>query len=224
MAGSCCLRMHVAWVHCLLPCHNLGMPTFFRIFVRLVAGAVAVCSLTLAVVAWWIASYTPAAAPTQADAVIVLGAAAWGNKPSPVFRERIRHAVDLYRSGDIRYLIFTGGSPHPDYPSEGDVGRLYALKQGVPDDAIVSEERSHSTWENLEYAQKFFASRDIRTVIIVSDPLHLRRAMLIAEEQGIDAYASPTPSSRFQTVETKARLLWHETWLLLAYFVVHQHY
>ena len=85
------------------------------------------------------------------DAAVVLGAAAWDARPSPVFRERINHAVGLYRSGRVRKLVFTGGAVKKGYMSEGEVGRRYALKQGVPAEDILLENKSRTTYENLAY-------------------------------------------------------------------------
>ena len=67
------------------------------------------------------------------DAAIVLGAAAWGNNPSPVFKERINHAIRLYRQGLCRYIIITGGKGFPDEPGESVIGKKYALKNGIPE-------------------------------------------------------------------------------------------
>lgn len=198
----------------------MSLPRFLRSkhFLSCTLGAIAVSFLCgFCGVAFWIAAYEPRATDLRADAAIVLGAAAWGNKPSPVYRERLRYAISLIRNDQVRYLIFTGGSPKADYPSEGEVGREYALRQGVPSDAVMAETLSRTTWENLENARNLLAPMGIRTVLLVSDPLHMRRAMLMAHDLGIHAIAAPTPFSRFRSMESRAGFLWHETWLYLAY-------
>ena len=85
----------------------------------------------------------------KADAAIVLGAAAWGDAPSPVFQERLNHAADLYRLGQVRFIIVTGGIGEGKNFSEGAVGREYLLQKNIPEAALLTEETSHTTWENL---------------------------------------------------------------------------
>jgi uncharacterized SAM-binding protein YcdF (DUF218 family) len=169
------------------------------------------------VVAWKIVSYGSLSFETSADAAVILGAAAWGNKPSPVYRERINEAIALYNKGLVHYLVFTGGTPESDYPSEGRVGREFAIKHGVPETAVLEEQTSRTTEQNLANAQQLMASRGIRTVLLVSDPLHMYRAMAIANDLGLPATPAPTSSSRFQSLASQAKFLWRETWLYIEY-------
>jgi len=178
--------------------------------------------LLLAAIAWGIAAtqilrFAQQSASGTADAALVLGAAAWGNRPSPVYRERIANAVLLYTQGRVHWIVLTGGSPLPGYPSEAQVGRRYCLQQGVPDSALVLEDRSRTTWGNLRGAQAEMKRRGIRSVLLVSDPLHMKRATAMARAQGMDAQPSPTQTSRFRSWDTRALLLWHETWLYLGF-------
>ncbi|MGN7073210.1 YdcF family protein, partial [Neisseria sp. P0001.S004] len=85
----------------------------------------------------------------HADAAVVLGAAAWDKRPSPVFRERINHAITLYQSHRVGKIIFTGGTPKKGFMTEAEVGRRYALKQGIPAHNILFENTSRNTYENL---------------------------------------------------------------------------
>jgi uncharacterized SAM-binding protein YcdF (DUF218 family) len=168
-------------------------------------------------VAWKIVSYSTLSFEASADAAVILGAAAWGNKPSPVYRERINEAIALYNKGLVHYLVFTGGTPESDYPSEGRVGREFAIKHGVPETAVLEEQTSRTTEQNLANAQQLMASRGIRTVLLVSDPLHMYRAMAIANDLGLPATPAPTSSSRFQSLTSQAKFLWRETWLYIEY-------
>ncbi len=164
----------------------------------------------LGVTAWivWVGERDQAA---HADAIIVLGAAAYDAKPSPVFQERIRHGLDLYRAGYAPLLIFTGGYGGQGARfSESQVARRYALKQGVPDDAILIETASRNTVQNLVEAKRLMDQRGIHRVIIVSDPLHMARALRLSQEMGIDALASSTPSTRFRSFHTSWRFLLQE--------------
>lgn len=164
----------------------------------------------LGVTAWivWIGERDQAA---QADAIIVLGAAAYDAKPSPVFEERIRHGLDLYQKGYAPLLIFTGGYGGSGARfSESQVARRYALKQGVPDEVILIETASRTTRQNLIEARRLMQQRKLHRVIIVSDPLHMARALRLCKELGIDALASSTPSTRFRSFHTSWRFLAQE--------------
>lgn len=152
-----------------------------------------------------------------ADAALVLGAAAWGNRPSPVYRERILKAIELYEQHRVRRIVLTGGSPVRAYPAEAQVGRRYCLLHGIPDDTLLVEDRSRTTWSNLNDAQPLMSGAEIRTVLLVSDPLHMKRAIAMAHAQGIDAQPAPTTTTRFRSWRTRAGLLWHEAWSYLAF-------
>jgi uncharacterized SAM-binding protein YcdF (DUF218 family) len=166
-------------------------------------------------VAWQIVSYGNLSFDAHADAALVLGAAAWGKKPSPVYRERIKAAIALYKSGRVRYVIFTGGTPELGYPAEGEVGRGFAVENGVPTAAILVETTSRTTWQNLANARELLASTGIQTVLLVSDPLHMLRAMAMASSLGLQATPAPTSSSRFQSLASRSEFLWRETWLYI---------
>ncbi|KRA41495.1 YdcF family protein [Pseudoxanthomonas sp. Root630] len=149
----------------------------------------------------------------RADAIIVLGAAAYDAKPSPVFEERIRHGIDLYKRGLAPTLIFTGGYGGTGARfSESQVARRYALRQGVPDKAILIESLSRNTHENLRQASQVMQQHNLHKVIIVSDPLHMARALRISQDLGIRAVGSPTPTSRFRTFATRWRFLLQEVY------------
>lgn len=153
----------------------------------------------------------------HADVAIVLGAAAWGNTPSPVFKERINHAIDLYFSNQVDKLIFTGGKQIETDFAESEVARLYALQQGVKEEDILIETNSQVTYENLLNAKTIMELEGIKTALIVSDPYHMKRSMFFAEELEITAYPSPTPSSKYKSMETKFKFLSREAALFLGY-------
>ncbi len=164
----------------------------------------------LGVAAWiiWVGDRDQAA---PADAIIVLGAAAYDAKPSPVFEERIRHGLDLYHQGYAPKLIFTGGFGGSRARfSESQVARRYALRQKVPAEDILIETRSRTTRQNLIEAQRVMQKNDMHRVILVSDPLHMARALRLSRELGIDALASSTPSTRFRSFHTSWRFLLQE--------------
>jgi len=157
---------------------------------------------------------------TQADAVMILGAAAWHNNPSPVFAERIRHGIWLYENGYVDYIIFTGGYGTGAEYSEAYVARNYALQVGIPSESILIEEYSRTTFGNFSYAIHLIEDHDIETVIIVSDPLHMMRAMRMARDAGLNAYSSPTPTSMYQTLNTQLPFLRREVMFYIGYQIV----
>jgi uncharacterized SAM-binding protein YcdF (DUF218 family) len=154
---------------------------------------------------------------TQADAAIVLGAGVWGDEPSPVFRERINHGIWLYKNGYVHKLILTGGIPKNSTYSDAHIARKYALANGVPSADIFIEEHSAVTQENIFYAAEIAKNNSLSTVIIVSDPLHMKRAMFMAKDYKLTAYASPTPTTLYQTAKTKSAFLAREVFFYILY-------
>nr|WP_235439692.1 YdcF family protein [Paenibacillus sp. DMB20] len=138
-----------------------------------------------------------------------------GGKPSPVLERRIDHALELYRSGDAKKLIFTGGAKDVGEISEAEASRRYALERGVKPEDILIETVSEITEQNLANA-KAAAERagGIETYLIVSDPLHMKRAMRMAEDLGMKAYSSPTTASAYQSLKTKVPFLLREMFFL----------
>jgi uncharacterized SAM-binding protein YcdF (DUF218 family) len=172
--------------------------------------------LVLLVIVWGISlsidiyTYSFATDSSSADAAIVLGAAAWGAEPSPVFEERIKHAINLYKTGQIRVIIFTGGAGHDEQLAESVVASQYAVQHGVAAHDIYSETSSALTYENLCGAKAIIQQEHLGRVLIVSDPLHMRRSMVIARDLGMDAYPSPTPTSRYISLPSQIEFLWGE--------------
>jgi uncharacterized SAM-binding protein YcdF (DUF218 family) len=163
--------------------------------------------------------YAGVIADTPADAALVLGAAVLGDEPSPVLVERLRHAQQLFETGQVRAIVVTGGRSPEDELSEAEASRDWLIAQGVPADAIVLENASRTTIENLELAKPILDAHQFSTVLVVSDPLHMRRAMLIADRLDISAASSPTQTSRFQSWGTTLPFLGRETWFMAQYLV-----
>jgi uncharacterized SAM-binding protein YcdF (DUF218 family) len=164
-------------------------------------------------------SYSRNESLQHADAAIVLGAAAWGNNPSPVFRERINHAIDLYKNGYCRYVIITGGKGFPTEQGESVIGKKYALRNGVPESVILIENYSRSTEENIAYAKRVAGGYDMKSFLLVSDPFHMRRAMLIAENYGLIVYPSPTPTSMYKGTGERFAFLARESYFTILFRV-----
>jgi uncharacterized SAM-binding protein YcdF (DUF218 family) len=132
---------------------------------------------------------------TTADAIAVLGAAQYNGRPSPVFRARLDHAAALYQRGLAPVVLVTGGVGSGDTVSESDVGRRYLLKAGLPDGAVVGLPAAASTSASLEGVAQWFAGKDNRRVLLVSDGFHMLRLRIIATRLGLLPFTSPAPNS-----------------------------
>jgi uncharacterized SAM-binding protein YcdF (DUF218 family) len=159
---------------------------------------------------------------TPADAAVVLGAAVDDDVPSPVLQERLRHAAGLFDSGQVRWIVVTGGVGQGDTLAESEAGRDWLIDAGIPSDRVLIETKSRTTKQNLVFAQPLLTEHDIHRVLIVSDPLHMRRAMRMASGLGLDAHPSPTRTSRFQTLGTQLPMLAREVYFTVHYFVTRE--
>jgi uncharacterized SAM-binding protein YcdF (DUF218 family) len=130
-----------------------------------------------------------------ADAIVVLGAAQYVGRPSPVLRARVDHAVSLWKRGLAPTLILTGGTGVGDTTSEAAVARKYAMSKGVPDHAIVIERHGRTTSESMQAVARIMDDRERNTVILVSDPFHMLRLSILARRYGLVPYTSPTRTS-----------------------------
>lgn len=155
-----------------------------------------------------------------ADVAIVLGAAISDGEVSPVYRERINHAIMLYEEGTVDFIILTGGFGEGSYKSDSQVAKEYALSQGLPEEKILIEEKSTITEENLEFSKEIMTENNLETAIIVSDPLHMKRAMLMAKDYNITALSSPTTTSMYKSLKTKIPFLLREEIFYVGYCIV----
>ena len=156
----------------------------------------------------------------DADVAIVLGAAAYESGPSPVYRERLNHGIRLYLDGYVEKIILTGGTAAGNSRSDAAIGAVYVVEQGVPEEDVYLEEDSKITEENLRNAAVIMSSKGCSTALIVSDPLHMKRAMLLAKDADIDAYSSPTQTTRYQSMKSKILFLAREVFYYTGYCVV----
>ncbi len=186
---------------------------------RLLLVLLSVLLLIFLAVGYSVYQYREPGEVLAADAAIILGAAVWRGQPSPVFKERINHGVNLYHSGRVESLIFTGGVGLRDTESEAEVGKQYAVAQGVDPRHIYTDSQSTITYQNLKNAQALAADLDIKTFLIVSDPLHMKRSLSMAGDLGLDASPSPTPTTRYRTWRSKLPFLIRESFYLISYRV-----
>ena len=130
-----------------------------------------------------------------AQAIVVLGAAQYAGKPSPVLRARLDHALELWNRHLAALLILTGGTGSGDTTSEAAVGRTYARKHGVPDSAILVENEGRTTSESMRAVAGMLEVRGLQTALLVSDPFHMLRLRILARRFGFTPYTSPTRTS-----------------------------
>lgn len=130
-----------------------------------------------------------------AQAIVVLGAAQYAGKPSPVLRARLDHALDLWNRHLASLLILTGGTGSGDTTSEAAVGRNYAKKRGVPDTAILVENEGRTTSESMRAVAGMLEVRGLQSALLVSDPFHMLRLRILARRFGFTPYTSPTRTS-----------------------------
>ena len=171
------------------------MVRFIKALGRLVA------SILLAIVAVWGVStaavliFSSIDQARPADSIVVLGAAQYDGRPSPVLRARLDHGIDLWNRGMGKVLVVTGGEGYGDTTSEADVGRSYARKHGIPDTAILLENKGRATRESMLGVAQLLEKRGIKTAILVSDPFHMLRLSIIGRRFGMTPYTSPTRTS-----------------------------
>lgn len=131
----------------------------------------------------------------DAQAIVVLGAAQYDGRPSPVLAARLDHALGLWREGVAPLIVVTGGRQPGDRFTEAAASANYLLERGVPDEQILREVSGSNSWESLAASARFLDERGIERVVLVSDPYHALRIKGIADELGLDASVSPTRSS-----------------------------
>ena len=170
--------------------------------------------------AWSVWSYGDTFEMEKTDAVIVLGAAAWHKDPSPVLRERINQAISLYEDGYTETIIFTGGKGEGAPFAESEVSKEYAIEQNVPEGDILVETDSQMTEGNLRNALELGKKHDLHSFSIVSDPLHMKRAMLLAKDLGMEAYATPTQTSAYRSWRSKLPFFLRELAFYSAYLIM----
>jgi uncharacterized SAM-binding protein YcdF (DUF218 family) len=140
-----------------------------------------------------------------ADAIIVLGAAEYRGKPSPVLEARLNHALYLYLQGMAPRIITTGGAGGDPVFTEGSVGRAYLTERGVPPEAVVVEREAESTAQSVAAVAEIMRRMNLKSAIVVSDGYHIFRVKKMLESSGLQVYGSPRPSAPSGG--------WREQWL-----------
>lgn len=156
------------------------------------------------------------------DMIIVLGAAQYDGRPSPVLQARLRHALALYEQGVAPRILTVGGAAAGDQFTEAQASEKWLVEQGVPGRAILAVDEGRDTLESFEVVSERANERGWHSAVLVSDPWHSLRARTMADDVGLEATTSPTKSGPIvQTRETQFRYIVRETGALLYYHLTH---
>ncbi len=136
-----------------------------------------------------------------ADVIVVLGAAEYRGKPSPVLKARLDHALELYRRGLAGRILTTGGAGGDPIHTESEVGRSYLSQNGVPVEVIIVEPYGVSTAHSTTAVSEIMQRMNLRSCIVVSDGYHIFRAKKMLEERGLVVYGSPRPSQTREALQ-----------------------
>lgn len=170
-----------------------------------------------AVAVWRAAHADDASRVDRADVIVVLGAAQYSGRPSPVFAGRLDHAALLYQDGRAGLVLVVGGGQPGDQTTEAESGRQYLIDRGLPESAVLADPRGNTTLESLEAASAFMQSRGLESAFLVSDPWHNLRIKRMAGDLGIRGYASATWHSAATSETTRFAGYTRETLAYLFY-------
>lgn len=155
-----------------------------------------------------------------ADVIVVMGAAQYDGRPSPIFAARLDHAIELFHDGVAPVLIVTGGKAEGDRTTEAASAQIYAIQRDVPDEDILVEDQSRTTLQSVHLVAALMADRGLETAVFVSDPSHMLRVLRMASDAGITAYGSPTRTSPLERdALRRVDAIVHELGALAIYFV-----
>ncbi len=190
---------------------------------RIVSGLLALIVVVVAVLGatavavWSAAHHDDASEVDQADLIVVLGAAQYNGKPSPVFAGRLDHAALLFEQGRSTQVVIVGGNRPGDHTTEAEAGRDYLIAQGLPSSAVAAEPVGNSTYESLRALAGWMRQRQLHSAFLVSDPWHNLRIERMATDLGFEGHASATWTSAAKTEETRLGGYVRETFAYIYY-------
>ena len=208
---------------------NLNL-TMRQFWVWVIVLLTALCAILILTIRTIIQDYPPyrlsdgySSMPLERRAALVLGAKTQDNVMSNALRARVDYAIELYHTGQVGAVIFTGGFRDKDparEQSESALARDYAMQRGVPSERIWIEQRSTTTLENLREAQAIVNAQGFAQVALVSDRWHLARAQAMAHDLGLSVVPAPTPYSVYRSSWPQAKFIGRELWTRWAYAVL----
>ena len=132
---------------------------------------------------------------SNADAIVVMGAAQYDGRPSPQLAARLDHAIFLWNNKRAPTIAVTGGKMEGDRFTEAEASRNYLVEAGIPNDVIVEENQGTATWDSIEAISRLLSQVGAQSVIVVTDPYHEQRSLLSFRQLGFEAIASATGTS-----------------------------
>jgi uncharacterized SAM-binding protein YcdF (DUF218 family) len=169
-------------------------------------------------VAVWRAAHTDDATRIdRTDAIVVLGAAQYAGRPSPVFEGRLGQAELLYEEGRASRVVVVGANQKGDVTTEAAAGREFLIEEGVPSEDVYAVPEGTTTYESLKAAARFMRARGLHSAFLVSDPWHNLRIKRMASDLGIEGYASATWHSAAKSESTRLAGYVRETFAYLYY-------
>ena len=129
------------------------------------------------------------------EAIVVMGVAQYDGRPSPQLQARLDHVITLWNAGTAPLVVTTGGNQPGDRFTEAEASRRYLVEAGVPESAIILEDRGSSTLDSLQRVHDILAVQEITEILIVTDPYHAARSRMMARDLGMIAHVSATPTS-----------------------------
>jgi uncharacterized SAM-binding protein YcdF (DUF218 family) len=159
-----------------------------------------------------IAGWSRRSSSETADAIVVLGAAQYGGRPSPVLKSRLDHALELWEADRAPHVVLTGGRRPGDLISEAAAGRRYLVRRGIPNDSMMLEPAGRTSLASIRGAAELLTASRARggtmangptesgerprpRVLLVSDPFHMLRLDVLARMNGLTPLPSPTRTS-----------------------------
>jgi uncharacterized SAM-binding protein YcdF (DUF218 family) len=130
-----------------------------------------------------------------ADAIVVFGAAEYAGRPSPVYRARLDHALELFERGVAPVIITTGGAASDPQFNEGGVGHDYLMRRGVSDRSLIAETQGADTAQSAQRVAVIMRANRMHSCIAVSDAYHVFRIRKLLEHEGVQVYVAPRPDS-----------------------------
>jgi uncharacterized SAM-binding protein YcdF (DUF218 family) len=164
---------------------------------------------------WWTGTHAKA---ERGDAIVVMGAAQFNGRPSPVLEARLRKAISVYEAHYSTRIITVGAGAPGDHTTEAAVSKHWLVNAGVPDDAVTALAQGRDTLQSIVAVQRYLQTNHLRNILIVTDALHCLRAETMARDQALIPSCAPVTSGPTKILDgSSARYLIRETGAYLAY-------
>ncbi len=188
-----------------------------RVLGRYLAGLLLVLTIVVAVVALRVVTVGHRDERATAQAIVVLGAAQYDGRPSPVYSARLDHAAQLFRDGVAPHVVTIGGGQDGDRVTEGEAGRQYLRDAGIDPSALLAVGTGNDTLVSMRAAAQQLNNRGWTSVVLVTDPWHSERSQLIAGDLGLSVQVSPVSTGPATAPGVEGRYVVRETLGVLFY-------